>query len=80
MKARTAKWLVLGGIFTVFASLICGAFFGFPYPDASPEEAARIELCADLAFWCDAAALIAIIAGLIRLVQLWLRARASGTR
>ena len=44
IKTRLWPWLTLAGIVLFLGGVFWGAWFAFPYPDASPDEAARMRV------------------------------------
>ncbi len=77
MTARHSLLLLLGGSITFLIGAVWGVMYGFPAPDANPEEAARLQFHAGVAFWTMLMALMSIAVSVIRLLQLSYRSRAS---
>lgn len=72
LKVRTALSITVVGIVTFVGGLFLGAFFGFPYPDASIEESASIQLYNNIAFLVILISGITTIVGFILLLKVLL--------
>jgi hypothetical protein len=59
------------------AAAVWGALFAFPEPDASAEQAARMQVHASISGWAMIASLFIGLAAVARLLRHWVRNRAQ---
>lgn len=75
IKTRLWPWLTLAGIALFMAGVFWGAWFAFPYPDASPDEVARMRVHERVATSAMLLGLLCTLVGGIATVRSLLRDR-----
>jgi len=74
-QMKLALLIMLGSLVAFTAAMAWGVMFGFPEPDASPEEAARLQFHASLSGWFMLLTFIVFAASCMDLVRRWFQAR-----